>query len=349
MLNAGQADDKAVDAILKGELDPLAVARFRRSSETGAPLPGASPVIQHLRALPLDEFLSLDVKPRAMVLAPVLPEKGLAMLYAPRGLGRPTSPSPSPMRWRRAAPSSGGRHRHLERSYTLMAKCRWRPLQERLAGIIEGVAEEASAANFQILAADYFDTGSTQPGHQEGQAAIEPLLEGVSLVIIDNVSTLATIGHDNEAESWTPVQEWLLQLRRRGISVLIVHHAGKGGQQRGTSRHEDVLDTVIALKRPSDYNPTEGARFVVELEKARGVFGEDAKAFEARLETTINGGATWSTRDIADADYERVVALARRGSVDPRHRRGDRHPQVHGRPPEEEGRCRRPGVSERGG
>lgn len=51
---------------------------------------------------------------------------------------------------------------------------------------------------------------------------------------------------------------------------------------------------------------------MVDLEKARGVFGDDAKAFEARLET-INGGATWSTRDLADADLQRVVALAKEG------------------------------------
>ena len=166
--------------------------------------------------------------------------------------------------------------------------------------------------DFQILAADYFDHGLPNLATKEGQAAIEPLLAGISLIVIDNLSTLATAGRDNDAESWTPIQEWLLQLRRRGISVLIVHHAGKGGQQRGTSRREDVLDTVIALKRPGDYSPTDGARFVVELEKARGVYGDDAKAFEARLET-INGGATWSTKDLADADFERVVALAKDG------------------------------------
>ena len=55
----------------------------------------------------------------------------------------------------------------------------------------------------------------------------------------------------------------LSMLRRRGVSVLIVHHAGKGGEQRGTSRREDVLDTSISLRRPSDYLPTEGARFEV--------------------------------------------------------------------------------------
>ena len=132
------------------------------------------------------------------------------------------------------------------------------------------------------------------------------MLEGIDLLIIDNISTLATIGHDNDAKSWTPVQGWLLKLRRRGISVLIVHHAGKAGQQRGTSRREDVLDTVIALRHPSDYNPTEGARFNVHIDKARGAFGDVVKPFEAKLEV-IAGGACWSTRDLVDADLERSL------------------------------------------
>src|SRR3712207_8616616 len=46
----------------------------------------------------------------------------------------------------------------------------------------------------------------------------------------------------------------------RSRAVLFIHHQGKGGTQRGTSRKEDVLDTVIALRRPDDYSPAEGAR-----------------------------------------------------------------------------------------
>src|SRR3712207_8895249 len=58
----------------------------------------------------------------------------------------------------------------------------------------------------------------------------------------------------------------------------LIHHAGKGGQQRGTSRREDALDTVIALRRPADYEPEQGARLEVHLEKARGVAGLDRKS-----------------------------------------------------------------------
>ena len=38
---------------------------------------------------------------------------------------------------------------------------------------------------------------------------------------------------------------------------------------KGTSRREDTLDTVIALRRPEDYSPEQGARFEIHLEKLR--------------------------------------------------------------------------------
>jgi len=75
------------------------------------------------------------------------------------------------------------------------------------------------------------------------QAELDRWLDGVDLLILDNLSSLTAVVRDNDAESWGPIQEWLPKLRRRGVSVLVVHHAGKGGQQRGTSRREDVLDT----------------------------------------------------------------------------------------------------------
>ena len=97
-----------------------------------------------------------------------------------------------------------------------------------------------------------------------------------------------------------PVLDWLLELRRCGMSVLVGHHAGKGGKQRGTSRREDVLDSVMVLRRPSDYEPQEGARFEIHFEKSRGFTGDDAKAIEAKLETDNLGLATWKALALED-------------------------------------------------
>ena len=89
---------------------------------------------------------------------------------------------------------------------------------------------------------------------------------------------------------------------------MIVHHAGKGGEQRGTSRREDVLDTSLSLRRPTDYHAPEGARFEVHFEKARGIHGNRAKPFEAKLEI-CNGAILWTIREIEDVNLARVKAL----------------------------------------
>jgi putative DNA primase/helicase len=90
--------------------------------------------------------------------------------------------------------------------------------------------------------------------------------------------------------------------------VLIVHHAGKDGAQRGTSRREDVLDTSLSLRRPSDYDPTQGARFELHIEKGRGLHGDSAKPFEAQLEFR-EGACFWTMREITDVHEARVAAL----------------------------------------
>lgn len=41
-----------------------------------------------LKSIGFDDFLAIDMPPREMLLDPILPERGLAMLYAPRGIGK---------------------------------------------------------------------------------------------------------------------------------------------------------------------------------------------------------------------------------------------------------------------
>jgi putative DNA primase/helicase len=263
-----------------------------------------------LYPLTLVELFALTIKPREMILDPIIPEKGLAMLYAVRGTGKThvalgicfaVAGGTKFLKWSAPKP---------RRVLLVDGEMPAAALQERLASIVESAPNvELAPENIRILAGDLIEQGGIgNLASVEVQAELEPWLEGVDLLVLDNLSSLTAVIRDNDAESWGPIQEWLLRLRRRGVSVLIVHHAGKAGQQRGTSRREDVLDTSISLRRPTDYNPTEGARFEVHLEKARGVLGEHAKPFEAKLETR-NGEAVWTTRDIEDANQARVRAL----------------------------------------
>jgi putative DNA primase/helicase len=88
-----------------------------------------------------------------------------------------------------------------------------------------------------------------------------------------------------------------------------VHHAGKGGAQRGTSRREDVLDTVIALRHPAQYKQEHGAVFEVHFEKNRGLYGDEVKPFEAALRIDADQKMSWNPRSIEHATFDKVVTL----------------------------------------
>jgi putative DNA primase/helicase len=184
-------------------------------------------------------------------------------------------------------------------------------LQERLAHLT-AAAEKDVAAPLKILTPDLQDGWLPDLADPADQAALAPYLEDVELVVVDNLSTLVRSGKENESEGWRPVQQWILSLRAAGKSVLLVHHAGKGGQQRGASKKEDILDTVIGLRRPAEYTPDQGAVFEVHLEKARGLFGDEAQPFEAKLEDR-EGMAVWTTQPLTEATHDKVVRLAEEG------------------------------------
>jgi hypothetical protein len=145
----------------------------------------------------------------------------------------------------------------------------------------------------------------------EGQSWLDAQVGDAEVIFLDNISTLVRSGKENEAEAWLPVQSWMLGHRRAGRTIIFLHHAGKTGAQRGTSRREDVLDTVISLRRPADYSPEQGARFEVHFEKTRG-FHEEAQPFEAKYEVR-DGVAVWTRTEMVDAERARVVAVLKDG------------------------------------
>ena len=267
-----------------------------------------------LRLVTAAELLTMKVPVRQMALAPILPQPGLSMLYAPRGMGKThvalslayaMASGGKALRWQAPQPR---RVVHVDGEMPAGA------LQERLAQIVRGAGYTPPADDFlRFLAADLMPDGLSSIARPEVQAALDAATEDAEVLILDNLSTLAGGLRENEADDWEPVQQWLPSQRRRGKHVLVIHHAGKSAQQRGTSRREDVLDTVIALRRPSDYEPEQGARFEVHLEKARGILGADTAPFEARLVKAEGGGVTWAIADLKDAQRDRAEELLAEG------------------------------------
>ena len=255
----------------------------------------------------------MHFKPRATILAPWLHSQDLCMVFASRGIGKThfclaaafaIATGGAFAKWTAPRP-----HKVLYLDGELPGAL----MQKRLLMHCPDV--EPAPEYLRIFTPDLLPDGELMPdlSTAEGQQTIEAMIEpDTEVLFIDNLSAWARTGRENEGESWQPVGEWLLTLRRRGIAVVLVHHAGKGGQQRGTSKREDLLDVVIGLGRPQDYDPTQGAVFVAEFTKARNLAGTDAESLELAL-----GGdedqATWTYRTVEASTYDRVVALAKEG------------------------------------
>jgi hypothetical protein len=275
--------------------------------------PGASAAasgISTLRVFDVRELLSLQLPPREFILEPIFRERETMMIYSWRGVGKTflglsiahaIAFGGDCLRWRAPQPR---RVLYVDGELPLQT------LQERVARLVSDKPVDPSYLRF--LTHDAQEFGLPDLGTREGQELFRQIVESADVIFFDSLSTLMRRAKENEAEGWMPMQEFLLELRRAGKGTVLLHHEGKGGTQRGTSKREDILDTVIHLRRPSGYCDTEGARFEVSFEKCRAFAGASAETFEARLDATSDR-ARWITSSVEAVNRSRAEELFQMG------------------------------------
>jgi hypothetical protein len=129
----------------------------------------------------------------------------------------------------------------------------------------------------------------------EHQELVKASLPVGALLIIDSFSICyrPETGDSNSEEWWEPMQEFLLELRRLGHSVIVAGHTNRTGDYSGTGAKLKVVDVVIRLKRPEGYKQTQGARFTISFkDKFRNGTGGAAEEVTAKLVDT-NDALTW--------------------------------------------------------
>ncbi len=269
------------------------------------------------RALNLAEMLMHKFPEREPILAPWLLTQSLNMIYAWRGTGKTHVALGIAY-----AIATGGQFltwvaAKARRVLYLDGEMPGAAMQERLRALVDADERDFDPGFLQIVTPDAQYGAMPDLATADGQLAIDLSAEthDCEVIIVDNISTLCRdTGAENEAESWRAVQGWALRQRQAGRAVVFIHHSGKDGRQRGTSKREDTLDCVLRLSQPTDYTPDQGARFEVHFEKYRPRPGaDDARPIEAMLSTDGNGKPVWTWRPVEESTYLRVVALANDG------------------------------------
>jgi hypothetical protein len=246
------------------------------------------------------DFARLALPEREAFLDPILSSKSLALLYGPRGLGKTFAALG--IAWAAAAGASflGWRAPRPHRVVYVDGEMAADDLRERLA--LFG----PPPATLDLILADLVDGVMPDLAHYDGQKRLMASWDDPELIVLDNLASL--VGwRTGDADRWHELQNFLGILRRQGRAVLMVHHANKEGAQRGSSRREDLLDLVMALRRPHDWKASDGARFEIHFEKARRLHGEALQPIEARL--TADSANRWCWRPAQVDPIDRLLAL----------------------------------------
>lgn len=149
-----------------------------------------------------------------------------------------------------------------------------------------------TAPNFKLLHHEQLSSVSEETlniAEKSCQAAIGALLNPGDVLVLDNLSALCRGVEENSNDEWELLLVWLLALRRRKITTILIHHAGRNREMRGASRREDAADWVLRLTDDTEDDGTSVKAIVSSFTKCRGCAPDKAMPLRWTLEFSEEG------------------------------------------------------------
>lgn len=263
------------------------------------------------------ELTLKDFPQKKYFLRPLFFPGSLSMLYASPGIGKTFTAL-----WMAAAIAGEGyflkwKSEAKGRVLYVDGEMGLEGMQSRLNQLIVGIDFELDSDGLNFVSPDEFNHGEIPL--ISDLASHEAYLQAMGkrdVIIFDNYDCLtARAARQTDEDVWSNSWKLIKKLRAAGKSVLIIHHAGKAGNQLGTSKKEQPLDFMIELRRPATYEPTQGATFELKFTKVRGVKGEDVENLLVNL-IEYENGVKWEWRALETEFSERVRKMKDVGMTD---------------------------------
>lgn len=247
------------------------------------------------------ELCKMPLPDITWILYPFIQSKGIALLYAERGVGKTF------MALAIACAAASGfdflNFQPSKKKYKVLyidGEMAAKDIQVRLNRLVAGFAAEnkhVDTENIDFFCADLQtnDIGMPNLSTSDGQRALEPYLQDKDLIILDNVYFLYKPDKENDADSWQAFNTWSQNQRTKNRSILWIHHTGKDKARgpRGSSAIETILNTSLSMENDENHKQSHGAVVHMEYTKTRGVAGDAVKDVYARLENVGQNGLRW--------------------------------------------------------
>lgn len=259
----------------------------------------------------LESFLAMSLPPRPFIMKPWLRPGTLAMIYSFRGVGKTMLAIAIALCITRKVSIGNWVTETPTGCLYIDGEMPSEELQDRLKKLAVGLPDEL--APLTILSSELMERHKwprpnlVDPKWRE--AIYSYLIDGVyKVLILDNLASLTPGIDENIKKEGDDINQWYLSIRFLGVAVILIHHAGKGGDQRGSSAREDNLDISIKLSHPAGYRPEDGCKFDVTFTKARSVYGAGATPFSFQI-VEKDGFLTWGIDAKGSGSREMIIAM----------------------------------------
>ena len=221
-----------------------------------------------MKLIPANELAGFHIPQRKKHWGEFIQSNQTGMIFGERGRGKTWVSMGIATSMSSCSDYLGNKPKNPRRVIYLDGEMDLSTFQQRLLQISGSMGIEPPR-NLRLFTPEAFTDLLPSINTPEGQKLIDNLIGTEwDILFIDNYSAWSSDGRET-AEAWAPFMRWMLGHKRAGRTVIVIHHSGKGGKQRGSSKHEDALDWSINLV-PNKHTSQEGAlEFSLVWEKSR--------------------------------------------------------------------------------
>lgn len=250
--------------------------------------------VADLRALSMDDLVKL--KPKDFTLYPLLKEGFYCLIYGGSGVAKTWFALHLAICLSQGrAPFNGWEFRGKAPLNVLYVAGEMKPEEygDRLRKLL---ADQKTNARFRLVRED-LDLATPEDQERVIKAVND---QKSQVVVLDNLSTLATNGHTEG--QFEKVLALIRKLQADGIIVILVHHENRKGGFKGSSKIETVTDQSLHLFPAGN---GENIELLVQAEKIRMTSKAEQTAFHATFDPN-QPTAVWATKDLTPEERRRL-------------------------------------------